>query len=176
MADTPRAPRGRRRGRNARRARVETSSGGVVFRRGGAALDFLLIRDPYNNWGLPKGHIEGGETPAEAAMREVAEETGLIELTVVTQLPTIDWFFRDRGRLVHKFCHFFLVESVSGDPEPQLTEGITECVWRSADLAIDTVSYSNARDVMRAAARWLTGAGELPAAGAGELELPNPLR
>src|SRR5690606_5125523 len=145
MGDAPRPSRGRRRGRSARRARVETSSGGVVFRRGEAALDFLLIRDPYNNWGLPKGHIEGGETPAEAALREVAEETGLIELSVVAQLPTIDWFFRDRGRLVHKFCHFFLVESATGDPEPQRTEGITECVWRSAGLAIETVSYSNAR-------------------------------
>jgi 8-oxo-dGTP pyrophosphatase MutT (NUDIX family) len=176
MAESPRAPRGRRRGRKARRARVETSAGGVVFRRGSEALDFLLIRDPYNNWGLPKGHIEGGETPAEAAVREVAEETGLLDLTVVTQLPTIDWFFRDRGRLVHKFCHFFLVESVSGIPQPQLTEGITECVWRSADLAIDTVSYSNARDVMRVAARWLTGAGELPAASAVEHALRNSVR
>lgn len=176
MGDAPRPPRGRRRRRNARRARVETSSGGVVFRRGGDALDFLLIRDPYNNWGLPKGHVEGGETAAEAALREVAEETGLIELSVVTQLPTIDWFFRDRGRLVHKFCHFFLVESPTGDPEPQLTEGITECVWRSAGVAIDTVSYSNAREVMRAAARWLTGAGELPAATAEEPELRNPVR
>jgi ADP-ribose pyrophosphatase YjhB (NUDIX family) len=176
MGDVPRSPRGRRRGRNARRARVETSSGGVVFRRGTDALDFLLIRDPYSNWGLPKGHIEGGETPAEAALREVSEETGLIELAVVTQLPTIDWFFRDRGRLVHKFCHFFLVESPDGDPEPQLTEGITECVWRSAGLAIETVSYSNARDVMRAAARWLTGAGELPAAVTREMKLRNPVR
>ncbi|HEX2168389.1 MAG TPA: NUDIX domain-containing protein [Longimicrobiales bacterium] len=176
MGEAPRSPRGRRRGRDARRARVETSSGGVVFRRGGGALDFLLIRDPYNNWGLPKGHIEGGETPAEAALREVSEETGLIELAVITQLPTIDWFFRDRGKLVHKFCHFFLVESPTGDPEPQLTEGITECVWRSAGLAIETVSYSNAREVMRAAARWLTGAGELPAENAGELELRNPVR
>src|SRR5690606_8141394 len=106
----------------------------------------------------------------------VSEETGLIELTVITQLPTIDWFFRDRGRLVHKFCHFFLVESPTGDPEPQRTEGITECVWRSAGLAIETVSYSNAREVMRAAARWLTGAGELPAAVAEKMELRDPVR
>lgn len=144
-----------------------------MFRRGDEALDFLLIRDPYNNWGLPKGHIEGGETPAEAALREVSEETGLLELSVVTQLPTIDWFFRDRGRLVHKFCHFFLVESESGDPEPQLTEGITECVWRSAGTAIDTVSYSNAREVMRAAAQWLTSAGQLAPLSGLETEMPG---
>jgi 8-oxo-dGTP pyrophosphatase MutT (NUDIX family) len=155
MADESRASRGARRGRDARRARVETSSGGVVFRRSSPGFEFLLIRDPYENWGLPKGHIEGGETPEAAALREVEEETGLAELHVVAQLPTIDWYFRDRGKLVHKFCHFFLLECVGGEAVPQLDEGITECIWRSSSSALDTVSYANAREVMAAAAEWL---------------------
>ncbi|HUF49541.1 MAG TPA: NUDIX hydrolase [Longimicrobiales bacterium] len=169
MADGSRSTRGPRRGRSARRARVETSSGGVVFRRGDSALDFLLIRDPYDNWGLPKGHIEGGETPAEAALREVEEETGLCALSMVIQLPTIDWYFRDRGKLVHKFCHFFLVQCTAGETVPQLAEGITECIWRPPAVAIDTVSYANAREVMRAAAQWLLG--ESPAMGAAAVPL-----
>lgn len=161
MGDAPRSSRSPRRGRNARRARVETSSGGVVFRRDDRGIGFLLIRDPYENWGLPKGHIEGGETAAEAALREVREETGLCELELVMQLPTIDWFFRDRGRLIHKFCHFFLVECTSGEAQPQIEEGITDCIWRAPAEALDTVSYANARDVMRVAAEWLLqhGAG-----------------
>jgi 8-oxo-dGTP pyrophosphatase MutT (NUDIX family) len=155
MSDPSRATRGPRRGRQARKARVETSSGGVVFRRTEAQVDFLLIRDPYANWGLPKGHIEGGETPEQAALREVEEETGLRELSAVAELPTIDWYFRDRGKLVHKFCHFFLLECVAGEAVPQLDEGITECIWHPPDVAIKTVSYSNARQVVRAAADWL---------------------
>lgn len=150
-----RPQRGPRRGRAARRARVETSSGGVVFRREAEQVEFLLIRDPYQNWGLPKGHIEGGETPEEAAMREVAEETGLRDLHILAQLPTIDWYFRDRGKLIHKFCHFFLIEAASGVAVPQLDEGITECIWRTPTSALETVSYANAREVMRAAADWL---------------------
>ena len=126
-----------------------------MFRRDQGTFDFLLIRDPYDNWGLPKGHIEGGETAVEAAVREVREETGLAELCAVTQLPTIDWYFRDRGTLVHKFCHFFLIECMTGEPQPQLEEGITECIWRSPAHAIETVSYANAREVLRAAAHWL---------------------
>ena len=124
----------------------------MVFRRADERLDFLLIRDPYDNWGLPKGHIEGGETPEQAALREVEEETGLCELSMVAQLPTIDWYFRDRGKLVHKFCHFFLLQCTAGDAVPQLDEGITECIWQPPEVAIETVSYANARDVMRAAA------------------------
>src|SRR5215207_6401706 len=89
--------------------RIETSSGGVVFRRATEDNQFLLIRDPCANWGLPKGHLEGGETPSQAAVREVAEETGLLELSVVAQLPTIDWYFKDGTVVVHKFCHFFLI-------------------------------------------------------------------
>jgi ADP-ribose pyrophosphatase YjhB (NUDIX family) len=146
-------PSRRRRGR--RRAKIETSSGGVVFRRSTEGTLFLLIRDPYENWGLPKGHLEEDETPEQAALREVAEETGLDRLAVVGELPTIDWYFRDRGRLIHKFCHFYLVESADGEPVPQRDEGITDCVWRTFENAVETLSYANAREVLRAAGRYL---------------------
>lgn len=142
---------GARNRRRKRRARIERSSGGVVFRRVDGGFTFLLIRDPYQNWGLPKGHIEGLETPAETALREVAEETGLGPLAICAELPTIDWFFRDRGRLVHKFCHFFLLESKVGEAVPQEDEGITDCVWCSFEGALDMLSYDNARSVLRAA-------------------------
>jgi 8-oxo-dGTP pyrophosphatase MutT (NUDIX family) len=147
-------PSSQRRGSSARRAHIETSAGGVVCRRDGGAR-VLLIRDPYANWGLPKGHIEGGETPAQAAVREVREETGLADVSLLVQLPTIDWYFRDRGRLVHKFCHFFLLEAHREDVVPQLDEGITECVWLALEEATRTVSYANAREVIRAAGNWL---------------------
>ena len=153
---------GARRGRrtdSTRTARIETSSGGVVFRWVDGEPRFLLIRDPYRNWGLPKGHIEGGESPEEAGLREVTEERGLSELSVVTQLPTIDWYFRDRGTLIHKFCHFFLLESPEGEAVPQHDEGITACTWRTIEDALGTVSYSNAREVLRIAGKHL---GELP--------------
>ncbi len=132
---------------------METSAGGVVFRRGEAGVVFLLIRDPYENWGLPKGHVEGEETPVEAALREVMEETGLGGLRAECELPTIDWYFRDRGRLIHKFCHFYLVESREGDARPQLDEGITDCIWLPPEEAVRTITYENAREVLRAAIR-----------------------
>ena len=52
-----------------RRAKVEHCAGGVVFRELEGRTYVLLIRDPYKNWGLPKGHIESGEGAREAAER-----------------------------------------------------------------------------------------------------------
>jgi len=138
-----------------RRAQRETSAGGVVFRRDpGGAVRYLIIRDSYENWGFPKGHLERGEPPLDAARREVAEETGLQDLVPRGALDCIDWYFRFRGRTIHKYCHFFLFESESGEPVPQIDEGITACIWKPLDEALTTISYANAREVLqRAAAR-----------------------
>src|SRR5438552_3149268 len=111
------------------RATRESSACGVVFRRGpDGQVRFLLIRDSYKNWGFPKGHLETGEPPAEAARREVTEETGLNELVLHGPIKVIDWYFRFRGKTIHKYCHFFLFESRRGEPVPEEAEGITACV------------------------------------------------
>jgi len=146
-----------------RRSEREVSAGGVVFRRlANASLRFLLIRDSYDNWGFPKGHLEGEESPAEAAFRETREETGLEQLILQGPIRIIDWHFRFRGRFIHKFCHFFLFESPDGDPQPQLDEGITACRWCSFEEALEVLSYDNARSVLKRGgdmARTLTAMG-----------------
>src|SRR3989441_143522 len=135
--------------RRQRRAQRETSAGGVVFRRGpGREPRFLLIRDSYRNWGFPKGHLEPGEPPADAARREVAEETGLKDLVRHGPIRVIDWYFRFRGKTIHKFCHFFLFESKRGECVPQEEEGITDCAWYTPEEARRTISYDNARAVL----------------------------
>lgn len=109
---------------------------------------FLLIRDSYQNWGFPKGHIEREEQAAAAALREVMEETGLHDVALDGPIDTIDWFFRFKGRPVHKVCHFFLMRTDSEQTTPQLAEGITECQWLSYEDAVAALSYANARDVL----------------------------
>jgi ADP-ribose pyrophosphatase YjhB (NUDIX family) len=125
----------------------------VVLRRIRGQLHALLIKDPYGNWGLPKGHLEGSEGPQEAGLREVCEETGLQDLELGPRLRTIDWYFRLKGKLIHKHCTFFLMASKRGDPRPQAAEGITDCVWVPLLEAVDAVDYENAREVVRDAAR-----------------------
>lgn len=133
------------------RAKEETSAGGVVYRMVDGAPLYLLIRDSYRNWGFPKGHVEEGEAPDDAAMREVSEETGLTDLVVRGQIETIDWHFRFRGKLIHKICHFYLMETVESSTSPQRTEGITACRWLPFAAAEELISYANARDVLRKA-------------------------
>lgn len=136
-----------------RRAELEVCAGGIVFRRvPDQSARYLLIRDSYDNWGFPKGHLEESETPAEAARRETEEETGLSSLLLHGPIRVIDWHFRFRGRHIHKYCHFFLLESPDGDPCPQADEGITACQWLTHEEALAALSYDNARGVLKRAA------------------------
>lgn len=146
-----------------RRTDIEVSAGGIVFRLTDRGTQYLLIKDSYDNWGFPKGHLENGETPADAAARETAEETGLSGLELRGPIRVIDWHFRFRGRHIHKYCHFFLFESVSGDPCPQVEEGITDFRWEILDQALEVLSYDNARGVLKRAGemvRTLVATGE----------------
>jgi 8-oxo-dGTP pyrophosphatase MutT (NUDIX family) len=140
------------------RARHEVSAGGVVFRLEGGQPRFLLIRDSYSNWGFPKGHLERDEPPHLAAVREVQEETGLDDVETRGSIETIDWYFRFRGRLIHKVCHFFLMESASERTSPQRAEGITACRWVSYEDAAELISYANARQVLKRAHEMVTQA------------------
>jgi 8-oxo-dGTP pyrophosphatase MutT (NUDIX family) len=154
-----------------KKAEREVSAGGIVFRRDPDGTPrFLLIKDSYQHWGFPKGHIEDGESPIGAATRETREETGLEQLIVQGPIRVIDWHFRFRGRYIHKFCHFFLFESPDGECTPQVDEGITAVRWESLDRALEVLSYDNARGVLRRGAEM---AHTLLAVGAGRSR-PRP--
>jgi 8-oxo-dGTP pyrophosphatase MutT (NUDIX family) len=164
------------------RAQRETSAGGVVYRllEGGAL--FLLIKDSYQNWGFPKGHLENGERAEDAAMREVREETGIDDLALRGRIETIDWYFRFRGQLIHKVCHFYLMETSQATTNPQQAEGITACRWVSYDDARGAISYANARKVLGQANEMIVGPGSvsteeptLPPSPQRELQLGLPL-
>lgn len=165
----PGAARGRgattqHRGQGAGRPRVrgEHSAGGVVMRLTGPRDQplVLLIRDSYDNWGFPKGHVEVGEYADQAAVREVQEETGLADFAVRGLIDTIDWWFRFRGRLIHKVCDFYLMvipPDGAYATSPQRAEGISACEWVPYPEAYERVSYENAKAVLVRGFEMLTG-------------------
>jgi 8-oxo-dGTP pyrophosphatase MutT (NUDIX family) len=135
-----------------RRGTREVSAGGVVYRRTLDGPEFLLIR-ANGRWAFPKGNIEKGETPERAALREIAEETGLplAGLRTVRALPSIEYAFQWQGRLVFKTVHNFLVEALDPGPlRPQLSE-IEEVRWFSPEAARRTLSFKNSQETLDAA-------------------------
>ena len=74
----------------------------------------LLRRSDRDEWVFPKGHLETGETPEDAAVREVREETGL-EIALAGGLGTTEYTFRRRNRTHHKVVDWFLGLRVAGE-------------------------------------------------------------
>ncbi len=128
----------------------ERSAGAVVFRRESGSPQYLLLKYPAGHWDLPKGNIEEGESPLETMIREVREETGLVDLEVIPGFKKkIEYFYRRDGRKVHKTVIFFLaetaVEKVTISFEHQAYG------WYGAADATRTVSYPNARRLLKEA-------------------------
>jgi 8-oxo-dGTP pyrophosphatase MutT (NUDIX family) len=109
-------------------------------------------------WGLPKGGVEPGETPEQAALREIEEETGMAGV-VERELGSIDyWFYaRDRGGRIHKTVHFFLVRATDGTTEAHDDE-VREARWMDARDAFRLMTYPNEREMVRKAAAALGAA------------------
>ncbi len=108
---------------------AETSAGGLVvdIETGQAAVIGRLDRRGRLLWSLPKGHVEDGETVEQAAVREVAEETG-IDSAVVAALGSIDYWFVAEDRRIHKTVHHFLLRAVGGELSDADVE-VTEVAW-----------------------------------------------
>jgi 8-oxo-dGTP pyrophosphatase MutT (NUDIX family) len=134
----------------------ETSAGGLVVdlaelpRR--AAVIARFNRAGRLEWCLPKGHLEQGETLEQAAVREIAEETG-IQGRVMDRLGTIDYWFSVQGKRVHKQVHHYLLEatggflSTAGDPDQEAVE----VAWVPLEDLVRRLAFPNERKIVREA-------------------------
>ena len=132
-------------------ARVEeTSAGGFVLQtRGGRPHAALIARHDRRGrlvWSLPKGHVEDGETPEEAAVREVEEETG-IRGSVLAPLGTIDFWFVADQRRVHKTVHHFLLQADGGELSDADVE-VVEVAWIPLSEVADRLAYADERRLL----------------------------
>jgi len=104
-------------------------------------------------WSLPKGHLEAGETPSEAAIREVEEETG-IRGRVVAELGTIDYWFVAQDRRIHKTVHHYLLEAAGGELSDEDVE-VDEVAWVPLAEVRERLAYAGERRLVDAAAKLL---------------------
>jgi len=127
--------------------RTAYSAGGVIYRVVERQVEVALIAtDRGGRWGLPKGHVNRGETAEAAALREVQEETGL-EGEIIRHLATIEYWFRAGTARVHKYVDLFLIRYERGDVRPQEAE-VDDARWFPIDEALRRVSFERERDVL----------------------------
>jgi 8-oxo-dGTP pyrophosphatase MutT (NUDIX family) len=99
--------------------------------------------------GLPKGHLDGDETPVQAARREVAEETG-VSAELVEELGDVEYRYDRRGRPIAKTVRFFLFDYVSGSVEDHDHE-IEEARWMPLEQAARELTYDGEREIVQRA-------------------------
>ena len=97
-------------------------------------------------WSLPKGHIEAGETPEEAAIREVAEETGITS-EISRELGVIDFWFMAGGKRIHKTVHHYLFKEVSGVLTPQESE-VDEARWFPLEEIVSLLAFPDEKKLI----------------------------
>lgn len=140
----------------------EISSGGVVVRPAATGPEICLVSDG-RHWGFPKGLVEPGESAEGAALREIAEETGMLRssLQVIAALPNSEYVFRrpNRGALVFKRVHHFLVGAPADaalHPDPA---EIAEAEWLDFVEARGRLSFKNSIEILDAAQALLAAGG-----------------
>jgi 8-oxo-dGTP diphosphatase len=123
---------------------IEAAGGVVVDEDGRVAV---VHRPKYDDWTVPKGKLDPGETFEEAALREVEEETGL-RCSLVRELPSTTYTVRDRPKVVR-----YWLMSVVEDPGFEPNDEVDELRWLSAADAAALLTYDRDKEVLEAAAR-----------------------
>jgi 8-oxo-dGTP pyrophosphatase MutT (NUDIX family) len=141
MSDRPASPR------------LEFSAGGLVFDSGGRVL-LIRTRDLRNQpvWTLPKGALNSGETSADAALREVQEETGY-QCELVRELTSVTYWFQRGGRRIRKTVRWYLMRPLAKVGEHD--HEVDEVLWADLADAQSRLRYDSDRRLLAASAHQL---------------------
>ena len=130
------------------------SAGGVAIRNENGRVEVAIIQtSKEGRWQLPKGLIDPGETPEQAAMREVREEAG-ITCEIVEKIDSVDYWYVDRwGKepaRIHKYVHFYLMKYISGDVGDHDDE-VVDVRWSHIEEAIDSLAFNDEKNMVKKA-------------------------
>ncbi len=126
----------------------EISSGGVVIQKSAAGIRILIIKDPYGKWTWPKGKLIKGETSADAAKREIGEETGLKNIKMISLIGRTNYFYKRNGNFIYKTVYIYLFEFTGSENLVIQKAEIEDGEWVSEDEALSKVGYKNAKNIM----------------------------
>ncbi len=126
---------------------IRAAGGLVVDSSDGEVRVVLIHRDRYDDWCLPKGKLDDGESFADAALREVAEETGLV-CELGDELAEVRYDVRDRPKVVR----YWAMTAVGGELAPEDLDEVSALGWFEIAEAREKVDYDADRQVIDA---WL---------------------
>lgn len=129
----------------------EFSSGGVVIKKVGSYFKILLIKDGYGHWTWPKGNIEKTETSQVAAIREIGEEVGLKNITLIDKITEIKYFYRLKEKLIFKTVYIYLFEATGNERIRILKSEIEDAKWLLPKEALERIEYKGAKEVLKKA-------------------------
>lgn len=151
---------------------IQHSAGGLVYHFDGNRLMVLMIKDSYGHWTFPKGHLEANESLEETAKREIEEETGIPEHSLITkaELGEISYWFNssftrdqpdaiatDQPIRIHKYVTYFLFELKE---EAALTAQLGEveaAAWVPVRELEDRNDYDDNHEIIAKAKRYWQG-------------------
>jgi 8-oxo-dGTP diphosphatase len=124
--------------------------GAVLYRYSGGKLQIALIKKRGGDWTLPKGHVEGHETEAEALHRELREEVA-VDGTIESLLHEVRYDVLKRRGIQYKVVRYFLVRANPGKLRPNRDEGIRRARWATPPEALQRLHNDRVRDVLERA-------------------------
>ncbi len=136
----------------------EISAGGVPFflNQNGDVYYLLLRYSKARHWGFPKGHVEEGETLVQTARREIYEETGQSQFTILCKLPKVSvYWFRRKNGVVEKTVHYFLVRFKS--KKLYLSQEHDSAKWLTYKEAHRLLRHQNDYDLLNLAREKIEG-------------------
>jgi bis(5'-nucleosidyl)-tetraphosphatase len=136
----------------------ERSCGAVVFIKKGAEVNFLLLHYEAGHWDFVKGNVESGESEKDTVIRELQEETGIVDATFIKDFrEKIEYFYRRQGTTIHKEVIFFLIETHT--ETVKISYEHVGYTWLNYKQAMEMLTFKNAKDVLQKAHKLMKARG-----------------
>jgi bis(5'-nucleosidyl)-tetraphosphatase len=135
----------------------EKSCGAVVFLKN-SEVNYLLLRYGAGHWDFVKGNVEPNESEKDTVIRELGEETGIVDAQFIEGFrEKIEYFYRRQGATIHKEVIFFLIETHT--EKVKLSYEHVGYTWLNYQSAMEKLTFKNAKDVLQKVHKLLKARG-----------------